>query len=84
MASIAQHPTPRQLPASSTSSKDVYADSDPERVSVEVQRLKDQFKEMTLQANVKVTTERVYCMTVHPEKTKTLVLVGDKQGMLGM
>jgi hypothetical protein len=39
---------------------------------------------MSLKANAKVTSERVFSMAVHPEPTKTLVFVGDKYGMLGM
>jgi hypothetical protein len=39
---------------------------------------------MTLRANTKVTSERVFSMVVHPEKRKSLVLVGDKYGQLGM
>lgn len=64
------------------SAQEAYADSD--TVPSEVQRLKDAFKDMSLKGNTKVTSERVFSMCVHPEKTKTLVLVGDKYGQLGM
>lgn len=60
----------------------VYADSD--SASAEVERLRGAFKGMVLRAQEKVTSERVYCLAVHPEKTKTLVFVGDKNGELGM
>ncbi|WRT70364.1 uncharacterized protein IL334_007362 [Kwoniella shivajii] len=87
---------PRQFPSPSTSSsssstvvksgtdspKDMYADSD--TIPTEVARLKSAFKNMELKANAKVTNERVYTMVVHPERTKTVVLVGDKYGQLGI
>lgn len=60
----------------------VYADND--SLPAEVERLKAAFKGMVLRAQEKVTTERVYCMAVHPERSKTIVFVGDKQGMLGV
>jgi nitrous oxide reductase len=50
----------------------------------EVTRLKDQFKDMELRGNAKVTNDRVFSMAVHPDKTKDLVFVGDKYGSLGM
>lgn len=34
-------------------------------------------------SSVKVTPERIYCMSVHPSKDKILASVGDKQGSLG-
>lgn len=46
--------------------------------------MKSAFKGMSLRANAKVTSERVFSMIVHPEPTKTVVLVGDKYGQLGM
>lgn len=65
----------------STKDKEVY---DKEGMPAEVKRLKSAFEGMVLRAQEKVTTERVYCMAVHPEKSKTVVFVGDKAGMLGM
>jgi hypothetical protein len=74
--------TPRTLPSAKTSSPEAYAESD--TTSATLQALKSQFQNMHLRANAKVTSERVYSMAVHPEKTKNLVFVGDKNGMLGM
>ncbi|GES99871.1 WD repeat-containing protein [Rhizophagus clarus] len=34
-------------------------------------------------SSVKVTPERIYCISVHPSKDKILVSAGDKQGSLG-
>lgn len=82
LQSIAELSNPRTYPAETVSAREAYADSD--TVSSEVQRLKDAFKDMSLKGNTKVTSERVFSMCVHPEKTKTLVLVGDKYGQLGM
>jgi len=79
---VGKESNPRSYPSEKTSAKDAYADSD--TADAEVQRLKAQFTNMTLRANEKVTSERVFSMVVHPEKTKTLVLVGDKYGQLGM
>ncbi|WVR07792.1 hypothetical protein IAU60_004835 [Kwoniella sp. DSM 27419] len=75
---------PRQLPDPTSSAQECYADTDPATVSAEVQRLKSAFKNMELKANAKVTGDRVFSMLVHPEPTKTLVLVGDKYGQLGI
>ena len=82
MKGVSELSDPRRFPTSSTSGKEAYAE--PDSVSAEVQRLRSAFKGMTLRANAKVTTERVFSMVVHPEPTKSLVLVGDKQGFLGM
>lgn len=82
LQSIGELSNPRTYPAETVSAREAYADSD--TVSSEVQRLKDAFKDMSLKGNTKVTSERVFSMCVHPEKTKTLVLVGDKYGQLGM
>lgn len=82
LQSIAELSNPRTYPAETVSAREAYADSD--TVPSEVQRLKDAFKDMSLKGNTKVTSERVFSMCVHPEKTKTLVLVGDKYGQLGM
>lgn len=82
LQSIAELSNPRTYPAETVSAREAYADSD--TVPSEVQRLKDVFKDMSLKGNTKVTSERVFSMCVHPEKTKTLVLVGDKYGQLGM
>jgi len=49
-----------------------------------VTRLKDQFKDMELRGNAKVTNDRVFSMAVHPSPTKDLVFVGDKYGSVGM
>lgn len=83
LQSIAELSNPRTYPAETVSAHEAYADSDT-AVPLEVQRLKDAFKDMSLKGNTKVTNERVFSMCVHPEKTKTLVLVGDKYGQLGM
>ncbi len=82
LAGVAAKPTARAYPEASSSSKEAYAEND--TVPAEVQRLKAAFKGMVLRANPKVTHERVFSMVVHPEPTKTLVLVGDKYGMLGV
>lgn len=82
LQSIAELSNPRTYPAGTVSAREAYADSD--TVPSEVQRLKDAFKDMSLKGNTKVTNERVFSMCVHPEKTKTLVLVGDKYGQLGI
>lgn len=74
----------RQLPDESTSATDAYADLEPEQEADEVTRLKDQFKNMELRSNVKVTNDRVFSMVVHPDKARDLVFVGDKYGCLGM
>jgi hypothetical protein len=79
---VAEKPVPRVYPAASTGAKEAYADSD--TAPAEVARLKAAFSNMTLRANTKVTSERVFSMVVHPEKRKSLVLVGDKYGQLGM
>ena len=82
MKYIASLSNPKRIPETSTSGAEAYAEKD--RVAVEVERLRSEFKGMTLRANAKVTTERVFSMAVHPERTKTLVMAGDKQGILGM
>ncbi|KAK8853099.1 hypothetical protein IAR55_003800 [Kwoniella newhampshirensis] len=82
LKSISLLSNPRPYPTTSNSAKEAYAESD--SASVEVQRLKDAFKGMTLKANAKVTNDRVFSMVVHPERTKTLVLAGDKYGQLGI
>ncbi|ADV24174.1 Conserved hypothetical protein [Cryptococcus gattii WM276] len=82
LQSIAELSNPRTYPAETVSAREADADSD--TVPSEVQRLKDAFKDMSLKGNTKVTSERVFSMCVHPEKTKTLVLVGDKYGQLGI
>lgn len=82
LESVGKEENPRVYPSSKSSAKDAYAEDD--KLSAEVQRLKSAFSNMVLQANTKVTSERVFSMVVHPEKTKTLVLVGDKYGQLGM
>ncbi|KAL7415987.1 WD40-repeat-containing domain protein [Mrakia frigida] len=50
----------------------------------EVFKLKEQFDGLVIRSQARVTEERVFSMTVHPEKTKTLVFVGDKYGQLGI
>lgn len=79
---VAATPAPRTYPTSETSDKDAYAE--PSQHDPELARLKSAFKTMHLKANAKVTTERVFSMLVHPEPTKCIVCVGDKQGTLGM
>ncbi|ORX40746.1 WD40-repeat-containing domain protein [Kockovaella imperatae] len=78
LQSVGADHAPRQYPESS----DAYDDKD--TLPAEVTRLKSVFKGMTLKANAKVTSERVYTMVVHPEPTKTLAFVGDKFGMVGI
>ena len=73
---------PRRFPEASTSAVEAYAEKD--TLPAEVERLKSAFKGMTLRANAKVTADRVFSMVVHPERNKTLVMAGDKQGILGM
>lgn len=82
MKDVAGRPNPRRFPAASTSGSEAYAEK--EGLSTEVERLRAEFKGMTLRANAKVTTDRVFSMCVHPERSKTLVFAGDKQGLLGM
>ncbi|WVR00348.1 hypothetical protein IAU59_007491 [Kwoniella sp. CBS 9459] len=82
LSAIAISPAPRKFPSTATSAKEAYADND--SVPTEVQRLKFAFKNMELKANAKVTSERVFSMIVHPERTKNLVFVGDKYGQLGV
>ncbi|WVQ84906.1 hypothetical protein IAT38_007069 [Cryptococcus sp. DSM 104549] len=82
LSSMAETPVPRPYPSEATTAKEAYADK--ETASVELQRLKGAFTNMSLKANTKVTNERVFSMTVHPEKKKTLVFVGDKYGQLGI
>lgn len=79
---VSELSNPRSFPSASQPAKECYAEKDD--LPAEVQRLKSAFKGMTLMANVKVTSERIYSMVVHPEPTKTLVLAGDKHGGLGM
>lgn len=82
MKPLGEMKNPRRFPEASTSSSEAYAEKDGS--SKEVERLKSAFKGMTLRANAKVTTDRVFSMVVHPERKKTLVIAGDKQGVLGM
>ncbi|KAL1412140.1 hypothetical protein Q8F55_003143 [Vanrija albida] len=82
LPSVAESATARTFPSTSATAKEAYADKS--RTKAEVERLKSAFQNMTLRANSKVTTERVFSMVVHPEPTKTLVLVGDKYGQLGI
>ncbi|WOO80271.1 DNA damage-binding protein CMR1 [Vanrija pseudolonga] len=82
LPSVAASETARTFPSTSATAKEAYADKS--ATSAEVERLKSAFSNMTLRANSKVTTERVFSMVVHPEPTKTLVLVGDKYGQLGI
>lgn len=70
------------MPDVDASAGESYAEKD--TLPAEVSRLKAAFKGMTLRANAKVTTERVFSMAIHPEKTKTVVLVADKYGQLAM
>lgn len=79
MAAAVANPNPRSYPADSSAT---YADSD--TPSAALASLKAAFKGVSLKANVKITPERVFSMAVHPEKTKDLVFVGDKRGMLGI
>lgn len=81
---MASQGCPRRLPEASSSANEAYADLDTSKQVDEVQRLKDQFKNMELRGNAKVTNDRVFSMVVHPDKTKDLVFVGDKYGCLGM
>lgn len=73
---------PRPTPDASTPGKECYAEKD--TLPAEVLRLKAQFQGMTLRANAKVTSERIYSMVVHPEKTKMVVIAADKHGQVGM
>ncbi|WWC64442.1 uncharacterized protein I303_107052 [Kwoniella dejecticola CBS 10117] len=82
LSSISLLTNPRKYPTNENSAKEAYADSD--TIPSEVTRLKAAFRNMELKANAKVTNDRVFSMAVHPEKTKTLVLVGDKSGQLGI
>ncbi|WWC91567.1 uncharacterized protein L201_006513 [Kwoniella dendrophila CBS 6074] len=84
LSSISLLSNPRKYPSETDkdSPKDIYSDSD--SIPTEVNRLKSAFKNMELKANAKVTSDRVFSMIIHPEKTKTLVLVGDKSGQLGI
>ncbi|RXK39424.1 WD-repeat protein [Tremella mesenterica] len=82
LTAIGNLPDPRPLPDLKSTPSETYTDKD--TLPTEIQRLKAQFKNMELKANAKVTQERVYSMVVHPEKTKTLVFVGDKHGMVGI
>lgn len=84
MEAVAQGEVPRKLPDESTSANDAYADLEPKQEADEVTRLKDQFKNMELRANSKVTNDRVFSMVVHPDKQRDLVFVGDKYGSIGM
>jgi hypothetical protein len=74
----------RRYPDPSDDSNAAYADIGKDKEADEVSRLKDQFKDMELRGNAKVTNDRVFSMVVHPDKSKDLVFVGDKYGSLGM
>ena len=82
LKSVGLRRSPREYPDQSSSSKEAYAEKD--TLPAEVTRLKSAFKNMHLRANAKVTSDRVFSMVVHPMPTKTVALVGDKYGMLGM
>ncbi|WWC71881.1 uncharacterized protein I206_105840 [Kwoniella pini CBS 10737] len=82
LSSISKLDNPRKYPTNEDSAKESYSDSD--SIPSEILRLKSAFKNMELKANAKVTNDRVFSMVIHPEKTKTLVLVGDKSGQLGI
>lgn len=75
-------PYQRRLVQSTDTAADAYAE--PFRRSKDVDELKSHFKSMHLRANPRVTPERVYCMAVHPDPTRTLVCAGDKHGVVGM
>lgn len=84
MEAFSQGEIPRQLPDEWTSATDAYADLEPKKQADEVTRLKEQFKNMELRGNAKVTNDRVFSMVVHPDNMRDLVFVGDKYGCLGM
>ena len=84
MEAVAQGDGARRLPDDSTSATDAYADLEPKKEAEEVTRLKNQFKNMELRGNAKVTSDRVFSMVVHPDKQRDLVFVGDKWGSIGM
>ncbi|KAI0810927.1 WD40-repeat-containing domain protein [Irpex lacteus] len=50
----------------------------------EVEGLKEVFGGMKVVSRAKVTKERVYCAAYHPEVTKDLIFLGDKNGSLGI
>lgn len=84
MTGVADQKCSRRYPDDSSDSNEAYADLDKDKEADEVSRLKDQFKDMELRGNAKVTNDRVFSMVIHPDKSKDLVFVGDKYGSLGM
>lgn len=84
LKAIASQECPRRFPEASNSANEAYADLDTSKQPHELSRLKDQFKDMELRANAKVTNDRVFSMAVHPDKRRNLVFAGDKYGALGM
>lgn len=84
MTGVADQKCSRRYPDASGDSNEAYADLEKDKEADEVSRLKDQFKDMELRGNAKVTNDRVFSMVIHPDKNKDLVFVGDKYGSLGM
>lgn len=58
--------------------------SDAKAAAKGVAELRHAFKQCHIGRFAKVTADRVFSMTVHPDPAKTLVFVGDKTGSLGI
>ena len=58
--------------------------SDTKAAAKGVADLRQAFKQCHIGRFAKVTADRVFSMTVHPDPAKTLVFVGDKTGSLGI
>ncbi|KAI3610521.1 hypothetical protein WG66_006944 [Moniliophthora roreri] len=65
-------------------SVNVFAYDDDKRHEREVADLRKKLQNLKVMSRAKVTQDRIYSATYHPEPTKDLIFFGDKHGQLGI
>ncbi|ORY38511.1 WD40-repeat-containing domain protein [Leucosporidium creatinivorum] len=76
----------KSLAARSKAIEKTWFDTEPPAYATEesAEELQSALKELEHRGTVKITPERVYSLHYHPDTTKDLIFVGDKEGNVGL
>ncbi|KAJ9128273.1 hypothetical protein QFC24_000566 [Naganishia onofrii] len=83
LATVASKPNARPPTSTSYTSTDPYSSTTAATTAAET-ALRNTYRTSTFLRTAKVTAERVYSLTVHPDPTRVLVFSGDKRGVVGV
>ncbi|KAJ9107818.1 hypothetical protein QFC19_002724 [Naganishia cerealis] len=82
LASVASTHTARPISSLAYSDPDAYAT--PAHLTAADTALRQTYRSSTFLRTARVTSERAYSLTIHPDPTRILVFSGDKRGIVGV